>query len=187
MSRGQSTQTFNAASEENASNFGNARNAFGAAENGITDYQNQLAKFVSGNPYTAGGEYDRTINQGLTNLSDAGANSLSGALQAQSLRTGQNSAANAATAAAAQQQNTRNLSSSLASAQQQRIQDEAGYNQAALNASEAPEQMESGLYGEAGRQGDEELDAEEGSARQPGFWDQLGGSFAGTAGRTLGA
>src|ERR1700732_4986203 len=31
---------------------------------------------VDANPYTPGGEYDQTINTGLANVSDAGANSL---------------------------------------------------------------------------------------------------------------
>src|SRR5579862_4522561 len=128
MSRGQSTQAFNTASSQNAANFGNAQTAFKNTQNAIGNYNNQLAQFVSGNPYTKGGEYDQTINQGLTNVSDAGANSLKGALQSQVLRTGQNSAADAATAASAAQQNTRNLSGELANAQQQRIASEAGYN-----------------------------------------------------------
>ena len=121
MSRGQSTQAFNTASNENATDFGNAQSAFGSTEDAIGNYNNQLANFVSGNPYTPGGEYDQTINTGLTNVSDAGANSLAGALQAQARRTGQNSAADAATAAAGAQQNTRDLSSDLAAAQQKRI------------------------------------------------------------------
>ncbi len=101
MSRGQSTTAFNTASSQNASNFGNAQNAEGAAQSDIGEYQNQLAKFVSGNPYTKGGEYDQTINTGslptlpmLAQIRD-----LSGLLQSQALRTGQNSAADAATAA----------------------------------------------------------------------------------------
>ncbi len=114
MSRGQSTQAFNTASNENATDFGNAQSAFGSTENAIGNYNNQLAKFVSGNPYTKGGEYDQTINTGLANVSDAGSNSLQGALQSQALRTGQNSAADAATAAAGAQQNTRDLSNDLA-------------------------------------------------------------------------
>src|SRR5271156_5628951 len=126
MSRGQSTQAFNTASNENATDFGNAQSAFGNTEDAIGNYNNQLSQFVSGNPYTAGGEYDQTINAGLANTSDAGSASLKGDLQSQALRTGQNSAADAATASSAAQQNTRNLSSSLASAQQQRISDEAG-------------------------------------------------------------
>jgi hypothetical protein len=97
MSRGQSTQAFNTASNENATDFGNAQSAFGSTEDAIGNYNNQLAKFVSGNPYTPGGDYDQTINTGLTNVSDAGANSLAGALQSQARRTGQNSAADAAT------------------------------------------------------------------------------------------
>ncbi len=76
MSRGQSTQAFNTASNENATDFGNAQSAFGSTEDAIGNYNNQLAKFVSGNPYTKGGEYDQTINTGLANVSDAGANSL---------------------------------------------------------------------------------------------------------------
>lgn len=186
MSRGQSTQTFNTASAQNAANFNNAQSALGSAQNDIGDYQNQLASFVSGNPYQAGGEYDRTINQGLTNVSDAGSNSLQGALQSQTLRTGQNSAANAATAASAAEQNTRNLSSNLASAQQQRIAGEAGYNQAALQASAVPAQMESSLYGTAGSQGNQELGTAEGAAQNPSFWDQVGSGIAGGLGKAIG-
>ncbi len=186
MSRGQSTQTFDTAASQNAANFGNAQNAFGAAQNDIGNYQGQLASFVSGNPYTKGGEYDQTINQGLTNVSDAGSNSLQGALQSQALRTGQNSAADAATAASSAQQNTRNLSRDLASAQQQRIAGEAGYNQAALSASAVPAQQEAALYGSAGSQANQELGTEEGASQTPSFWDTVGNNFGGAAGKTLG-
>lgn len=178
MSRGQSTQTFNTASKENAQNNQNAQNSFGAAQDDVGQYQNELAKFVSGNPYTAGGEFDRTINKGLTNTSDAEANSLKGALQSQATRTGQNSAADAATAASAAQQNTRDLSSALANAQQQRIGNEADYNKTALQASAEPEQMEEGLYGAAGGQANQELGTEEGAAQTPSFWDELGNGLA---------
>src|SRR5277367_5811709 len=128
MSRGQSTQAFNTASNENATDFGNAQSAFGSTEDAIGNYNNQLAKFVSGNPYTKGGEYDQTIGTGLANTADAGSNSLRGSLQSQALRTGQNSAADAATAASGAQQNTRDLSNAMATAQQNRISGEAGYN-----------------------------------------------------------
>jgi hypothetical protein len=185
MSRGQSTQTFNTAAGQNAANFNNAQNTFGSAQNDIGNYQDQLAQFVSGNPYTQGGEYDQTINAGLTNVSDAGSNSLQGALQSQALRTGQNSAADTATAASDAEQNTRNLSSDLAQAQQQRISDEAGYNQEALQASAEPEQMEAGLFGSSGNQGNSELEAEEGAAKTPSFWDELGSSVAGGLGKTI--
>src|SRR6201999_4390002 len=183
MSRGQSTQAFNTASNENTTDFGNAQSAFGSTQNAIGNYNNQLANFVSGNPYTPGGEYDQTINTGLANVSDAGSNSLQGALQAQARRTGQNSAADAATAASAAQQNTRNLSSDLAKAQQQRIAGEAGYNQAALGASALPIGANQSLYGTSSNAAGSLLGDETQAARTPGFWDQVGSGVAGSLGK----
>jgi hypothetical protein len=183
MSRQQSTQAFNTAANENATDFGNAQSAFGNTEDAIGNYNNQLASFVSGNPYTPGGEYDQTINTGLANVSDAGANSLQGALQSQARRTGQNSAADAATAAASAQQNTRDLSSDLASAQQQRIAGEAGYNQAALSASALPISANQALYGTSSNGADSLLGDETNAAKTPSFWDQVGGSLAGNLGK----
>jgi hypothetical protein len=183
MSRGQSTQAFDTASNENATDFGNAQSAFGSTEDAIGNYNNQLAKFVSGNPYTPGGEYDQTINTGLANVSDAGANSLAGALQAQARRTGQNSAADAATAAAGAQQNTRALSGDLAAAQQKRIAGEAGYNQAALGATAVPIGANQSLYGTSSNAADSVLGDETQAAKTPNFWDQVGSSVAGNLGK----
>jgi hypothetical protein len=183
MSRGQSTQAFNTASNENATDFGNAQSAFGGTEDAIGNYNNQLAKFVSGNPYTKGGEFDQTINHGLANVSDAGANSLAGALQAQARRTGENSAADAATAAAGAQQNTRNLSSDLAQAQQSRIASEAGYNRAALGASGLPVSANQSLYGTSSNAADSLLGDETQAAKTPSFWDEVGSGVAGNLGK----
>lgn len=182
MSRGQSTQAFNTASNQNATDFSNAQSALGSTQDAIGNYNNQLAKFVSGNPYTKGGEYDQTINQGLTNVSDAGANSLQGALQSQARRTGQNSAADAATAAAGAQQNTRDLSGELAGAQQKRIAGEAGYNQAALGASATPITANQALYGTSTNAANSALGDETQAGKTPGFWDEVGNSVAGNLG-----
>ena len=183
MSRGQSTQAFNTASGENAADFGNAQSAFGSTEGAIGNYNNQLARFVSGNPYTKGGEFDQTINSGLSNVADAGSNSLRGALQSQALRTGQNSAADAATADAGAQQNTRNLTADLAGEQQRRIAGEAGYNQAALSASATPIGAYQSLYGSSQNAADSSLGDEEQAAKTPGFWDEVGNSVAGGLGK----
>lgn len=185
MSRGQSTQAFNTASDQNKTDFSNAQSAFGDTENSIGNYNNQLAKFVSGNPYTPGGEYDQTINTGLANVSDAGANSLKGALAETALRTGQNSASNAATAASAAQQNTRDLSSNLATAQQQRIAGETGYNQQALSATATPISANQALYGTSTGAGNSALSTEEGAAKTPSFWDEVGEGVAGGLGGAL--
>jgi hypothetical protein len=174
------------ADKNSATDTGNAANTFGAAQTSIGDYQNQLAKLVSGNPYTKGGEFDSTINPMLANASDAGSNSLKGALQSQSLRTGQNSAADAATAASGAQQNTRDLSSALAGAQQSRIGSEAGYNQAALGAAATPISANSSLYGTSLSGGNAALNTAAGESNTPGFWDTLGNSFAGALGTAKG-
>jgi hypothetical protein len=179
MSRGQQQSVINTAQSQDTTNFGNSQTAFGNTQSDIGDYQNQLAKYVSGNPYTQGGEYDQTINTGLSNASDAGSNSLKGDLQSQSMRTGQNSAADAATASSGAQANTRALSSSVASAQQQRIGSEASYNQSALGATATPISAESGLYGSAGGQANSELGTQESASQTPSFWDEVGNSVAG--------
>ena len=140
-------------------------------------------KIVDSNPYTPGGDYDQTINTGLANVSDAGANSLAGALQAQARRTGQNSAADAATAAAGAQQNTRDLSGDLAAAQQKRIAGEAGYNQAALGGSAVPIGANQSLYGSSSNAADSVLGDETQAAKTPSFWDQVGNSVAGNLGK----
>lgn len=186
MSRGQESNVISSASDQNKTNFGNAQSAFGGAQTDIGDYQNQLAKFVSSNPYTKGGEYDSTINPALANASDAGSNSLKGALQSQSLRTGQNSAAGLATAASGAQQNTRDLSTALAGAQQQRIAGETGYNTTGLQAGTVPISAQSSLYGTATGGANSALSTQAGAAQKPGFWDTLGDSFAGALGTAKG-
>jgi hypothetical protein len=155
MSRGQSTQAFDTASNENATDFGNAQSAFGSTEDAIGTYNNQLAKFVSGNPYTPGGEYDQTINTGLANVS----------------------------AAAGAQQNTRALSGDLAAAQQKRIAGEAGYNQAALGATAVPIGANQSLYGTSSNAADSVLGDETQAAKTPNFWDQVGSGVAGNLGK----
>jgi hypothetical protein len=186
MSRGQQQQVFSSAGSQNSTNFNNAQSAFGSAENAVGNYDNQLAKFVASNPYTAGSEYDKDITTGLANVSDAGSNSLKGALQSQALRTGQNSAAANATAASAAQQNTRDLSANLASAEQQRIGNEASYNQQALNASQVPISAQSSLYGTSSGAANSELGTEESAAQTPSFWDEVGGGLANGLGGALG-
>jgi hypothetical protein len=182
MSRGQSTQTFNTATKNSATDQTNATNAFGATTNSIGDYNNQLSKFVSGNPYTKGGEYDQTIGAGLANASDAGSNSLNGALQSQALRTGQNSAADAATAATAAQQNTRDLATADATAQQTRMGDEASYNQQALSAAQVPITANASLYGTSLGGADAAQNTAASAAQTPSFWDQVGGGLVKAAG-----
>jgi hypothetical protein len=97
-----------------------------------------------------------------------------------------NSAADAATAAEGARQKTRDLSSALASADQSRINSEAGYNQQALGATAVPISADAGLYGTStGAANTAETNATN-AAKVPGFWDTLGSSFANAFGAAKG-
>lgn len=186
MSRGDENAVKSTAAGQNATSFGNSQTAFGDTQDAIGDYGKQLSKFVSGNPYAKGSEYDSTINTGLSNTSDAGADSLAGALQSQSLRTGQNSAANAATASSAAQANTRALSGDLAKAQADRIGNEASYDKDALGASATPISANQSLYSTSLGGAGNALNTQADVSKTPGFWDTLGDSFGGVVGSGLG-
>jgi hypothetical protein len=186
MSRSQSTQTFNTASGNAKTDQSNAQSSYGATQGDIQNYRDQLNKFVSSNPYTKGGQFDQTINTGLANTSDAGGASLKGALQSQALRTGQNSAADAATASEYARQNQRQLTADQATAQQQRIGSEADYNKTGLAAATEPISAESNLYGQSTGAANTALNTAAGAAQTPSFFDTLGSSFAGALGKTLG-
>jgi hypothetical protein len=186
MSRGQQSAIISTADKNSATDTGNAASSLTGANSSINNYDNSLASFVSGNPYTQGGQYDQTINSGLANTSDAGSNSLKGALQSQALRTGQNSAADAATASSGAQANTRALSSDMATAQQGRINSQTGYNTTALNAGQVPISANSSLYGTSLSGGEAALNTAAGSSQTPGFWDTLGDSFGSALGKTAG-
>lgn len=185
MSRGQQAGILSTAKSNSSTDQGNANSSFDDTQNDIQSYSKNLQAFVSGNPYVSGGEYEHTINPGLANVSDAGSNSLKGALQSQVLRTGQNSAADAATAKSGAQQNTRDLSASLASADQGRINSETGYNTTALGATATPISAESNLYGTSLGGGNSALNTGESAAATPSFWDEVGGGLASGLGGAL--
>jgi hypothetical protein len=185
VSRSQQTKVLNTATGNSGTDQSNAQSSYGATQGDINDYKDQLAKFTSSNPYTKGGEYDQTINTGLANTSDAGAKSLAGNLQSQALRTGQNSAADAATAAQYARQNQTQLSSDQATAEQNRIGGEVGYNQAALGAATEPISAESNLYGQSTGAANTALNTAESAAQTPSFWDSMGTGFASGLGKEL--
>lgn len=186
MSRSQQTQVLNTATKNAGTDQSNAQSSYGATQGDINDYKDSLAKFVSSNPYTKGGEYDQTINTGLSNTSDAGSTSLAGNLQSQALRTGQNSGADAATAAEYARQNQRQLTTDQATAEQNRIAGDTGYKQAGLSAATEPISAESNLYGQSTGAANTALNTAESAAQTPSFWDTMGSSFGQQLGKTLG-
>jgi len=183
MSRGQSTQAFDTASNENATDFGNAQSAFGSTEDAIGNYNNQLAKFRIRQPLYSGRrirpDHQHRPGQCIRRRRQFPRGRSAGASSAH----GQNSAADAATAATGAQQNTRDLAGDLAAAQQKRIAGEAGYNQAALGATAVPIGANQALYGTSSNAADSVLGDETQAAKTPNFWDQVGSSVAGNLGQ----
>ena len=186
MSRGAEAATGATAGKQNAGYYAGSQNSYSQAQNDVGDYQDQLAKYAASNPYVEGGQFQKTTNQVLANTSDAGARAAGDALQAQSLRTGQNSAGAVAATERMQQQGTRDLSAEEAKANQERIGAGAEFNKGVLGATAVPAQLETTLAGQQGQLAEGALGTAQKANAQPGFWDEFGQAFAKNAGGTLG-
>jgi hypothetical protein len=187
MSRGEASTAFKTAQSTQKTAASEAGTEFGAVNDSIKEYQDNLSKFVSSNPYTKGGEYDKTILPGLAATSDAGSSSLKGMLQEQSQRTGENAAGSAATAEEAARASTRDLATQEAEAEQNRIKGETTYNQEGLQAGTVPIQAQGQLFGTTTGASTGATGNMIGAANaNKSFWDTLGDSFATQFGKTLG-
>lgn len=193
MSRGQQGQVFQTGQQQNKQAFGNEENSYNLAQTDIGNYEQQLGRYAAENPYTAGGEYQSQQKRVLANTADAMATGAGARLQALSARTGQNPAAAISATEAMQQANERALAGQEASAEEQRIQGEAGYNRDVLSATAAPVGMETSLARQQGEQSQASFGEEEQAAKTPSFLESLesqlasaGESFVGGLGAGMG-
>lgn len=173
MSRSQQNQTFETAQQQNAENQATAKNAENEAQQDIGNYESQLSKFASSNPYVQGGEYQTAENQQLADTANSTANAAKAQAQSQAQRTGQNPQAAIAAGETEQQNAQRALADQQARATEGRIGDEAKYNQGVLQASAEPFSMENSLASLAANQANSELGTQEKAAETPGLLDQL--------------
>jgi len=180
MSRSNSANISSTAQTNSSTDQTNAENAENAENADIGNYESQLSKYASENPYTSGGEYQTSQNKTLAANADVGSTALTNQLQTQAQRTGENAGAATATAAEAARQNQRDLSSAEGAANTTRIGNEAGYNQGVVSASEVPAQLEAGEASTDLGAADNSLGtAQSASASSPSFWDEvLQGSLA---------
>ena len=181
MSRSQQSAVYNQTKGESGQAFGDAENAYKLAQTDVGNYETQLGRYASENPYLPGGEFQNTENEIAANTSDAAARSAGAYLQSEAARTGQNPASSIGATREMEQQGARNLTAEEAGANRERIGAEAGYNKSVLAGSEFPVQAESeiahgqgGLYSGA-------LGSEESAAKSPSFLDELGTSLIGGA------
>ena len=187
MSRSQQQGVLTTAENNSGADQTAATDARTAETADIGSYQAQLAKFAAANPYTQGGQYDTAESRKLAGVADAGSAAITSRLQTQAGRTGQNPAGATATAAEVARANLRDLSTAGAGATQTRIADQAGYNDKVLGATEVPAQLEAGVYGTSVGAANGALNTAGGAAQTPGFWDDLGTSFAKSLGTTAGS
>lgn len=174
MSRSQQNQVYDQEQKTNQTYNQNAQNAFQQAQQGVTDYKNQLGKFTASNPYTQGGEFQTSMNKQLGDTANAGAKSAAQAIQSAAVRTGSNPAGAIAASEAIADQNERNLATQEGNADAQRIGNEAGYNQTALSATAIPEQMQDTLAQQQAATAQGAAGTEEQAAQTPSFMDMLG-------------
>jgi hypothetical protein len=211
MSRAQEGAVVSSAKAQNAGYYNNAQNSYSNAQADVNNYEDQLsqykgqvAKFQSQNPYTQGGEFQTDTNRVLANTSDAAARSAGEALQAQTARTGGNTAGDVAATEKMQQQNTRTLGGEEAGAEQNRIGAEAGYNKEGLSADQSllpataqPAELESSLAGQQGGLAGGALSTDEKASEMPSWAEdfnnmlnksaeQFAGGFGQGYGRAVG-
>lgn len=187
MSRGEEHKVERQAQAQNLQQAGNAQDSYTAAQGDVGDYKTELAKFASDNPYTAGGEFQTSQNKVLANTSDAAAQAAAQQMQAAAVRGGQNAGSAIAATEAIQQSNTRNLSAEEANQTAARIGGEATYNKNVLGATGLPASLESGMTGTESKGAEGALGVQQDAAKQPGFWDTLGDSFAQSFGKSVGS
>lgn len=186
MSRGDQHTIFKTGLGDSQGDQANATQSRNDTEGAIKSYEDQLGDYISSDPYRAGGEYDRTIGTGLASSADAGAKATAAQIQDQTLRTGENSTAGLGTIAENNRQSQRDLAAQQAQMEQTRIGDESARQGQELAAKVTPIQAQAGLYGTSIGARDNSLGTAGGAAKQPGFWDTLGDSFATALGGSAG-
>lgn len=186
MSRSQQQTIMNTSLANSGSDQTAATQARTAEQADIGNYEGQLAKYASENPFLQGGEYDKATGQKLSGVADAGSVALNDALQRQAQRTGANASSSIAAAKQGARENTRDLMTGEADATQKRVAGEADYNRNVLGASEVPAQLDAGMYSTSLGGANNALGIGGDAAKTPGFWDTLGTSFASALGKTAG-
>ena len=188
MSRSQEGQTFNTAAAQNATNSAGSQTAFNAVpgdiateQGDIGTFQSQLGKFASANPYVQGGEFQTAQNQQLADTAAGVSDATKQAVEGASVRTGANVGGAVAGAEEAAQQAQRTMGGQVAGANQERIGQEAGYNEKALGGYQVVPGMQGQVTGQqeqlANQQGElaqGALSDEEKAAQTPSFMESLG-------------
>jgi hypothetical protein len=200
MSRAQETDVANTAGDQNKTYDANAQTAFQGAQGSINqqqgdvnDYGQALSTFAAANPYGTGGAYQTSVNQSTAGTADAASDAAKQGAQGAAVRGGQNASAGVAAGQATDQANTRNLMTTQANANANRIKAGAGYGSQVLQGSSVPASLQGSITGEQGKlagteaeAGNTALSTDQKASEQPSFWDEFGEQAGGALGKGLG-
>lgn len=200
MSRAQETDVANTAGDQNKTYDANAQTAFQGAQGSINqqqgdvnDYGQALSTFAAANPYGAGGAYQNSVNQATAGTADAASDAAKQGAQGAAVRGGQNASAGVSAGQATDQANTRNLMTTQANANANRIKAGAGYGSQVLQGSSVPASLQGSITGEQGKlagteaeAGNTALSTDQKASDQPSFWDEFGEQAGGALGKGLG-
>lgn len=150
----------------------------------IGKYRQRLNDYMDfGNRiYGEGGEFAQTANTESTDVAEGGARGLESDLALNSLRSGENTAGYATTAAESRRQGARELTKTLADKNLQRLAALSHIQETGLQAEQFPAEMEQRESAAAMGSAASSLGPAASAAAQPGFWDVFAPALAGAAG-----
>lgn len=190
MGRSESAQISKQSAANSAQDQGNAQTAIAATNKSLQDYSSNLKNFMGfgRKTYGQGGEFMKDQNAIANTTAAAGSNAIKGNVALNSMRTGENTAGDAASIAESQRGAERDMTSQLAGADASRLDKLTAINQYGVQASALPASVQSGLYGTSlGGSNQAEGTAASAAQASPGFWDVFGQDVASGAGAALGA
>jgi hypothetical protein len=188
VGRTQQKQVAQQGMAQSAQDQQNAQGALAATNKSLQDYSGNLNNFMQFGRQTYGknGEFMRDQNTIANTTAAAGSNAISGNLALNAMRTGENTANYAPTAAESTRGASRDLTSQLAGADATRLQNLTNVNQYGVQASALPAQVQAGLYGSSTGAAAGNLGPAASTANQPGYLDELTQQLIG-GGATVGA
>ena len=184
MGRTESKQVSQQGMAQSSQDHANAQAALASANKSLAKHSSTLDSFMNfgRKTYGTGGDFMKTQNTLANTTAAAGTSGVAGNLALDRMRTGENTANFAPTVTESARQSSRDLTSTLAGADADRLSRLTAINQFGVQSSALPAEVQAGLYGTATSGAGSQLSTAAGAAKTPGFWDQFLPAIAGGAG-----
>lgn len=181
MGRSQSQAISDQSKQNAAADQANAQTALTATNSALKNYSDNLNNFMKfgRQTYGANGEFMKDQNTINTTGAAAGSQAIKGNVALHAMQTGENTGGYAGSEAESQRAADKDLTSTMATADQTRLSNLTAINQAGVQASALPAEVQSSLYGTSLGGGNTAMGtAASASAAAPGFMDVFGQDMA---------